>query len=104
MTFKDIEKAFDRGARNLVFITKPHGKLFTVWNYSGNSYINTFLSRFNVWGNSSSYSRLYKEKFMYTGFELPVELYDVFKLPSVKLAFDRDGCNMFFEEELEVAE
>ena len=46
--------------------------------------------------------KLYKEKFVYTGFELPIELYDVFKLPSVKLAFGRDGCNMFFEEELEV--
>lgn len=102
MTFNDIEKALDRGARNLVFITKPHGKSFMVWNYSGNSYINTFLSRFDVWGKSSSCSKLYKGKFEYTGFELPIELYDVFKLPSVKLAFDRDGCNMFFEEELEV--
>ena len=102
MTFNDIEKALDRGARNLVFITKPHGKSFMVWNYSGNSYINTFLSRFNIHGNSYSCSKLYKEKFEYTGFELPVELYDVFKLLSVKLAFDRDDCNMFFEEELEV--
>lgn len=99
MTFNDMEKALDRGARNLVFITKPVGKSFKVWNYSGNPYINTFLSRFNIHGNSYSCSKLYKEKFEYTGFELPAELYDVFKLLSVKLAFDRDGCNMFFEEE-----
>ena len=101
MTFNDIERALDKGARNLVFITKPHEKSFMVWNYSGNPYINTFLSRFNIHGNSYSCSKLYKEKFEYTGFELPVELYDVFKLPSVKRAFGRDGCNMLFEEKLE---
>ena len=100
MRWNDIERALDRGARNLVFITKPSGKSFMVWNYSGNSHINTFLSRFNIWSKSSSCSKLYKEKFEYAGFELPTELYDVFKLSSVKLAFDRDGCNIFFEEEL----
>ena len=101
MTFADIERTIDRGARNLIFVTKPYGRSFRVYNYSGDPYINTILSRFDIWGKSASCSKMYKNKFEYTGFELPDELYDVFKLDSIKLAVCRDGCNLFFEDELE---
>ena len=58
--------------------------------------INTILSRFDIWGKSASCSKVYKNKFEYTVFEMPDELYDVFKLKSIELAVCRDGCNMFF--------
>lgn len=101
MKWKNIEVRLDNGARNLAFVTKPMGNSFRVYNYSGNSTVNSMLCLFDVWSNKASCSSLYKDKFEYQGYELSTEVYDFFRTKSMHLAFDRLGVALFFEEELE---
>lgn len=103
MTWKNIETRIDNGARNLVFVTKPKGNTFNVYNYSGNCGVNSMLYLFDVWGKSASCSFLYKNKFEVEGYELPTEIYDFFNSAAMITAFDRMGVSIFFEEELEEA-
>lgn len=101
MKWKNIETRIDNGARNLIFVTKPMGSTFRVYNYSGNSTANSMLCLLDVWGKKESCSGLYKNKFAYQGYELSTEIYDLFKTEAMHLAFDRLGVALFFEEELE---
>lgn len=101
MKWKNIETRIDNGARNLVFITRPTGITFRVYNYSEDCTVNSMLCLFDVWGKKASCSGMYKNKFAYQGYELPTEIYDFFKREPMRLAFDRLGVALFFEEELE---
>lgn len=101
MTWKNIETRIDNGARNLVFVTKPKGNSFRVYNYSGVCGVNYMLYLFDVWGMKSSCSFLYKDKFGVEGYELPTEIYDFFKTESIRRAFYRLDVSLFLEEELE---
>ena len=74
MTWKNIESRIDNGARNLIYITKPMGITFRIYNYSGNRTVNSMLSLFDVWGMKASCSHTYKDKFGYEGFELPTKI------------------------------
>ena len=101
MTWKDIETRIDNGARNLIFVTKPMGNTFRVYNYSGNCDVNSILCLFNVWGSKASCSFLYKDKFEVVVYELSTEIYDFFNTAAMATAFDRIGVSIFFQEELE---
>lgn len=101
MKWTNIEAKIDNGARNLVFVTKPMGSTFKVYNYSGDCGVNSMLCLFDVWGKRASCSFGYKDRFAVEGYELPTEIYDFFKTEAMHLAFDRMGVSIFFEEELE---
>lgn len=101
MKWENIAARIDDGARNLAFVTKPMGSTFRVYNYSGNSTVNSMLCLFDVWGKKASCPKMYKDKFEYQGYELPTEIYDFFKTEATHLAFDRLGVALFLEEELE---
>lgn len=103
MTWKDVEKQLDYGKRNFVYISKPRGLSFDVYNYSGNSFINTLLGKLDVWTTNKlgGVPKLYKQSFEYLQFELPTELYETFKLHSMKMLFAKDNANIIFEEDLE---
>ena len=101
MKWKNIEARLDNGARNLVYVTKPIGSTFRVYNYSVNCTANSMLCLLDVWGKKASCSISYKDKFEVEGYELSTDIYDFFKTESMHLAFDRLGVALFFEEELE---
>lgn len=103
MTWKDVEKQLDFGKRNFVYISKPRGLSFEVHNYSGNSFINTLLGKLDVWATNKlgGVPKLYKQSFEYLQFELPVELYETFKLYPIKKMFYKEDVCIIFQEDLE---
>ena len=103
MKWKDIEKRIDNGAKNLVFVTKPSGSTFRVYNYSGSCGVNEFLRHFDVWGHKASCSFTYKDRLCVEGYELPTEIYDFFKTIAMHRAFNRLEVTLLFEEDLEEA-
>lgn len=104
MTWLDVEKQLNNNKRDIVFISSPMGKSFYVNDYSTVGFFKTLFSGLDIWNNAywNGTPKLFNDKFEYRTFELDIDLYPMFKIPSVKRMFAKHNVALILEEDLTV--
>lgn len=85
--------------RNYVYAFKSVNNTCFVINYSGDSHVNTFLWRFDVW-NSGGQAKLHNDdphSFIERWYECNLEFFDMLHTETMKRAFERMGVKLVFD-------
>ena len=104
MTWVDVEKQLELGKRDIIYVASPMGKSFYVSDYSTNGFFKTLFAGLDIWSNAygSGTPKLFNDKFEYRTFELDIDTYPIFKIPSVKRMFAKHNVALILGEDLTV--